>query len=157
MSGHAERGWRNGAAALLAAALAAGAAQAADPIVAYTIVDGRTIPESLTGAPGDPDRGRVLYRREPRAGCPDCHGLPGAEGGEAPAPDLSGVGGRLTAGEIRLWIVAPAVLDPGTEMPPYYAAGQRTAPDDPLYGGPALTAAEIEDLVAYLAALGRPG
>jgi hypothetical protein len=38
-------------------------------------------------------------------------------------------------------------------MPAFYAAGQRLGADDPLYGGPALTAAEIEDLVAYLAGL----
>ncbi len=159
MTAYPERRWRSAAAsaALLASAAAALPAYTAEPIVAYTIVDGRAIPKSLTGEPGDPARGRALYAAEPRAGCADCHGVPGAAAEETTAPDLSGVGGRLTAGEIRLWIVAPAALDPETEMPPYYAAGQRTAPDDPLYGGPALTAAEIEDLVAYLTTLGRPG
>jgi hypothetical protein len=41
-------------------------------------------------------------------------------------------------------------------MPAYYAAGQRQGPDDPLYGGPALTAAEVEDLIAYLTTLRDP-
>jgi hypothetical protein len=41
-------------------------------------------------------------------------------------------------------------------MPAYYAAGQRSGAEDPLYGGPALTAAEVEDLVAYLSGLTAP-
>lgn len=144
-------------AALAATLPAAHPLDAAEPIVAYTIVDARAIPQSLTGAPGDAARGRALYAEEPRAGCVACHGIPGhgmpgAEG-ERTAPDLAGVGARLTAGELRLWLVAPGVAEPETEMPAYYAAGQRTGADDPLYGGPALTAAEIEDLVAYLAGL----
>ena len=44
-----------------------------------------------------------------------------------------------------------------TAMPAFYAAGQRDGADDPLYGGPALTAMEVEDLVAYLASLRDPG
>ena len=160
MTGQARRRWRGGMAALAAALTAPTLAvlplRAAEPIVAYTIVNGRAIPESLTGAPGDPERGRALYAGEPRAGCASCHGMPGGEAAP-PAPDLSGVGGRLSAGEIRLWIVAPEAIDEATGMPAYYAAGQRTGADDPLYGGPALTAAEIEDLVAYLVALGPPG
>lgn len=145
--------------ALLAAALAPARPAADEPVVSYTIVDGRTIPESLTGAPGDPERGRALYTGDPRAECAACHGEPGAKGetgerGDAPAPDLSGVGARLSPGELRLWLVAPEVPDEDTTMPAYYAAGQRTGAQDPLYGGPRLTAGEIEDLVAYLTGLG---
>ena len=134
----------------------AGSGRAAGPVVVYTIANGSEITGSLTGVPGDAVRGRALYAGEARAGCPACHGVPGAAGAAA-APDLDGVGGRLSTGAIRLWIVAPAALDPATAMPAFYAAGQRGEADDPLYGGPALTAAEIEDLVAYLAALRDPG
>ena len=136
----------------------AGSGRAAEPVVAYAITNiganGSEIGASLTGAPGDAARGRALYGGEARAGCAACHGAPGEA---APAPDLAGVGGRLSAGAIRLWIVAPVAIDPETAMPAYYAAGQRDGAEDPLYGGPALTAAEIEDLVAYLAALRDPG
>jgi len=146
-------------ASLLMAVLVAlaGSGRAAEPVVGYTITNGSEITGSLTGAPGDAARGRALYAGEARAGCPVCHGVPGAAGDTVSAPELSGVGGRLGAGAIRLWIVAPEALDPETAMPAYYAAGQRTGAEDPLYGGPALTAAEIEDLVAYLAALRTPG
>lgn len=125
--------------------------RASEPIVAYTITDAAEIRESLTGAPGDPARGRDLYVSEPRAGCPACHGIPGSPGGAPQGPDLAGIGTRLGPGAIRLWIVAPEVPKPDTAMPAFYAAGQRRGADDPLYGGPALTAGEIEDLVAYLA------
>ncbi len=135
----------------------AGSGRAAEPVVAYTITNGSEITISLTGVPGDAARGRVLYGGEARAGCPACHGVPGAAGAAASTPDLAGVGGRLSAGAIRLWIVAPVAIDPEAAMPAFYAAEQRDGADDPLYGGPALTAAEIEDLVAYLAALRDPG
>ncbi len=135
----------------------AGPGRAAEPVVAYTITNGSEITISLTGVPGDAARGRALYGGEARAGCPACHGVPGAAGAAASTPDLAGVGGRLSAGAIRLWIVAPVAIDPEAAMPAYYAAEQRDGADDPLYGGPALTAAEIEDLVAYLAALRDPG
>ena len=88
----------------------AGSGRAAEPVVAYTITnigaDASEIPASLTGAPGDAARGRALYGGEARAGCPACHGVPGAAGEAASAPDLAGVGGRLSAGAIRLWIAA---------------------------------------------------
>ncbi len=153
---------RQAIAALLTMAAGAGLAQgtdAAEPIVAYRIVDAAEIPDSLTGVPGDAERGAKLYADEPRAGCPACHGMPEAATGDddpklEAAPDLSAVGSRLSPGAIRLWIVAPEVLNPETAMPAYYAPGQRQGADDPHYGGPALTASEIEDLVAYLAGLG---
>ena len=146
----------------------AGPGRAAEPVVAYTITNGSEIPGSLTGAPGDAARGRALYETGARAGCPACHGVPGAanEAATAPdlsgpdlsgpdlsGPDLSGIGGRMNAGAIRLWIAAPGAIAEAAEMPAFYAAGQRDGAEDPLYGGPALTAAEVEDLVAYLAAL----
>lgn len=140
---------------LTLAAASAGPGRAAGPVVAYTITDGAGITESLTGGPGNAAAGSRLFADEPRAGCAGCHGLPGAAG-ERSAADLAGIGSRMEPAAIRLWVVAPAVIAPETEMPAFYAAGQRTGADDPLFGGPALTADEIEDLVAYLAGLTGP-
>lgn len=125
-------------------------------VVPYTIENAREIPESLTGLVGDGERGRQLYFDRERSGCSGCHGSPGGPGAEAVgqgsnAPSLAGVAGRMSLGAIRLWLVAPDVLKPGSAMPAYYAAGQRDNPNDPRFGEPRLTAAEIEDLVAYLA------
>jgi sulfur-oxidizing protein SoxX len=147
---------RSGPYATLVLLALAAPARAAEPVVAYTITDGAGIAESLTGAPGDAEAGRALLAHEPRAGCAGCHGLPGASGdagAERSASDLAGIGGRMDPAAIRLWIVAPVVIAPETEMPAFYAAGQRDGADDPLYGGPALTASEVEDLVAYLSGL----
>lgn len=122
--------------------------------VAYAIVDGRQIPESLTGVPGDADLGRQLYFDTELTGCSGCHGSPGGPGAEASgdgqAPRLNDVASRLTEGAIRLWLVAPGALQPDTVMPAYYQAGQRTDPNDPRFGQTRLTSTEIEALVAYL-------
>jgi sulfur-oxidizing protein SoxX len=138
----------------LAALTLASPARGAEPVVAYPITDAAEIAESLTGEEGDAAAGQALFS-EPRAGCAGCHGKPGGAGIRS-ASDLDGIGRRLSAGAIRLWIVAPEVQAPQTVMPAYYAAGQRSGAEDPLYGGPALTAAEVEDLVAYLSGLTAP-
>ena len=139
--------------------LAAGAAWGQDRVVAYRIVDASTIPDSLTGQPGDAEAGRKLYFDRIRTNCSGCHGSPSGPGAvrdtAAAAPDLGGVARRLTPGNLRLWIVAPQVLVPGTGMPAFYSAGQRTDPKDPRFGEPLLSAAEIENLVAYLVEAGQ--
>lgn len=130
----------------------------AENVVAFEIVDGREIPSSLTGEPGDADRGRELYLDDKLARCAGCHGIPGEQrpddagiNGASPlAPSLDDVGVRLSEGAIRLSLVAPEVLRPATRMPSYYGLGQRADPADPRYGEPLMTASEIEDLVAYL-------
>jgi L-cysteine S-thiosulfotransferase len=154
----------------------AGPSGATDRVVAYSVVDARAIPDSLTGQAGDPQAGRALYLDEKLARCAGCHGVPddataprtevqagGGPAGRAPeAPPLDDVGQRLGQGAIRLWLVAPQVVRPGTAMPAFYAIGQRDDPADPRFGEPLLTASEIEDLVAYLsrqtgeAETGRP-
>jgi len=143
----------------LAAALAGPAAADGERVVSYRIVDARAIPDSLTGAPGDAAAGRVLYFDREQAGCSGCHGSPDGPGAErgagaADAPGLKGLGARMNTGTLRLWLVAPEVLKPGTAMPGYYAVGQRSDPNDPRYGEPRLRAEEIENLIAYLAGLG---
>ncbi|MEM6488607.1 MAG: hypothetical protein AAF677_10145, partial [Pseudomonadota bacterium] len=145
---------------------AAPAAPAA--IVAFTVRDGRRIEESLTGRPGDAASGLRLYADAARTGCIACHGVPEAPGLRSPlgsvpdparapragVPPLERVGARLDAETIRLWLVAPGFLTaPGRQKPSVYAVGQRRVPDDPLYAGPRLTAAEVEDMVAWLAGL----
>lgn len=132
-------------------------AGAEEAVVAYEIVDGRAIPNSLTGRPGDPDAGRRLYVDRQLTRCAGCHGTPGRPGqsgdGAGDAPPLDGVARRLSEGAVRLWLVAPDVLSPDTEMPAYYELGQRDDPADPRYGEPMLTATEIEDVLAYLMTL----
>lgn len=123
----------------------------------YTIV-GDAIPAPLGGLAGDAARGEAVVRDRERGNCLICH--QGADASEpfqgTIGPSLAGVGARLSPGQIRLRMVDGAVLNPDTVMPPYFRVeGLRDVA--PAYRGkPALSAQEIEDVVAYLATLERP-
>ncbi len=87
-----------------------------------TAFAGDEIPASLTGAKGDPARGRAIVANRQVGLCLLCHGGPFPEErfqGEL-APDLKGVGARLSEGEIRAKIVDPGRVNPDTLMPAYY-------------------------------------
>ena len=86
----------------------------------YQVV-GDAIPQSLTGAPGDPARGRAIVTNR-QITCLLCHSGPFPEErfqGDL-APDLKGAGARWTEGELRLRIVDASRLNPATIMPSYY-------------------------------------
>ena len=111
-------------------------------VVGYEIVNGRSIPDSLTGRPGNAEAGRKLYFDRTLTGCSGCHGSPGGPGAQAntegaDAPTLSGVADRMDAGTIRMWLIAPRVLAPLSSMPGYYSVGQRSDENDPLLVRPA--------------------
>jgi len=68
-------------------------------------------------------------------------------------PPLAGVGSRLTPGQIRLRLVDPTLLNPAAAMPAYHRVDGLAYVDQRYRGRPVLSAQEIEDVVAYLAAL----
>jgi sulfur-oxidizing protein SoxX len=144
------------AAALLAAALAVtSAGVGADTAAGAYAVVGDAVPASLTGTRGDAARGRAIVVNRHVGLCLLCHSGPFPEErfqGEL-GPDLKGVGTRLSEGQIRLRIVEPGRVNPGTLMPAYYRTEglRRVAPA--FRGKPVLTAGEIEDVVAFLATL----
>jgi sulfur-oxidizing protein SoxX len=125
----------------------------AQTLVPYQIV-GDAIPKPLIDEPGDPARGRaIVVKRE--STCLLCHSGPFPEEhfqGDL-APSLKGAGSRWSAGELRLRLVDATRLNPATIMPSYYRLDGlvRVAPN--YRGKPALTAQQIEDVVAYLATL----
>ena len=112
------------------------------------------IPASLTGAKGDPARGRAIVANRRVGLCLLCHTGPFPEErfqGNL-APDLREAA-RLTEAEIRLRLVDPARVNPQTIMPAYYRA-QGLANVAPVYRGKTVLSAEqIEDVVAYLLTL----
>ena len=112
------------------------------------------IPASLTGAKGDPQRGRAIVASRQVGLCLLCHSGPFPEErfqGNL-APDLRSAG-RLTEGEIRLRLVDPARANPKTIMPAYYRTEGLTRVAPSLRGKSILTAEQIEDVVAYLVTL----
>ena len=120
----------------------------------YAVV-GDAIPESLTGSPGDPVRGRAIVANRQLGLCLLCHSGPFPEErlqGNL-APDLSGAGSRSTEGQLRLRIVDAGRLNSATIMPPYYRVDGLNRVGPNFRGKPLLTAEQIEDVVAFLATL----
>jgi sulfur-oxidizing protein SoxX len=123
-------------------------------LLPYTVV-GDAIPAPLTGAPGDPARGRVIVTSRQRGLCLLCHSGPFPEErfqGDL-APDLAGVGSRLSEGQLRLRLVDSRRLDPDTIMPSYCRTDGLNRVGAAWRDKPVLNAEEIEDVVAFLASL----
>jgi sulfur-oxidizing protein SoxX len=143
-------------AALIALGLACppGLARADAATPDYTIV-GDAIPDSLTGTPGDAARGRGIVASRQLGLCLLCHPGPIPEErfqGNL-APDLAGAGSRWSAGQLRLRLVDGRRLNPAGIMPSYYKAEGLTRVGPAWRGKTILTAAQIEDVVAYLQTL----
>jgi len=119
------------------------------------VVVGDSIPVSLTGAAGDPARGRAIVLDRRLGACLLCHTGPFTEERfrGTLAPDLSGAGSRWSAGQLRLRLVDASRLNPSTIMPPYYRVDGLARIGNSWTGKPMLTAEQIEDVVAFLATL----
>jgi sulfur-oxidizing protein SoxX len=108
----------------------------------------------LTATPGDPVRGReVVIGRD--GNCLFCHAIP--ETGERfmgnIGPPLSGVGSKLTAGQMRFRIVDPTRLKADAVMPAYHRVHGLEQVAQQYRGRPILDAQQIEDVIAYLLTL----
>ena len=138
---------------VLAGAIGMTAGQAQEALRPYKIT-GDAIPISLTGAPGDPVRGRaIVVKRE--STCLLCHSGPFPDErfqGDL-SPDLKGVGSRWSEGQLRLRLVDASRLNPATIMPSYYRVDGLSRVAPAWRGKPILSAEQIEDVVAYLATL----
>ena len=142
------------AACLLALATAAPAMAGDTALVPYRVVGG-AIPDSLTGVRGDPARGRAIVVDRRVGLCLLCHAGPFPEErfqGDL-APDLGGVGNRLSEGQLRLRIVDSRRLDPATIMPSYYRSDGLVRVGREWQGKPVLSAEQVEDVVAFLLTL----
>ena len=139
---------------LAAAALCCMTGRAEEGLRPYTIV-GDAIPASLTGAKGDPARGKAIVLNRQVGLCLLCHSGPFPEErfqGNM-APDLKGAGARWSEGELRLRMVDARKLNPQTIMPPYFVVDGMNRVAPAFRGKPILTAEQIEDVVAFLATL----
>jgi len=141
-------------AAAVGFACLAGAGVRAEALRPYTIV-GDAIPASLTGAKGDPVRGRAIVTNRNVGLCLLCHSgpFPDERFQGNMAPDLAGVGAHWSEGELRLRLVDARKLNPATIMPPYYVVDGMNRVVPSLRGKPILSAEQIEDVVAFLATL----
>ena len=132
------------AAAIVAACCSVGVAQAQD-----------ALPQSLTGARGDPARGRAIVANRQVGLCLLCHSGPFPEErfqGNL-APDLKGAGARWTEGQLRLRIVDSSRINAASIMPAYHRTEGLTRVAPAFRGKPILSAEQIEDVVAFLMTL----
>ena len=113
------------------------------------------LPESLTGATGDPARGRAIVASRQVGLCLLCHSGPFPEErfqGNL-APDLTGAGKRWSEGQLRLRIVDSSRVNPATIMPAYHVTNGLVRVAPAWRGKPVLSAQQIEDVVAFLMTL----
>ena len=125
------------------------------PAAAAQQVVSDAIPASLTGQLGDAARGRAIVANRSVGLCLLCHSGPIAEErfqGDL-APSLAGAGSRWSVGQLRLRIADGARLNADTIMPPYYRTTGLHRVARNFEGKTILSAAQIEDVVAYLATL----
>jgi sulfur-oxidizing protein SoxX len=125
--------------------------------MAALLVAGGAAPP-LTSQPGDPARGRGIVMNRQLSACLLCHSgpFPDPHLQGTLAPSLLGVGSRLSAGEIRDRLINASRANPDTIMPSYYVMTGLNRVGKAWDGKPVLTAAQIEDVVAFLATLRDP-
>jgi sulfur-oxidizing protein SoxX len=138
---------------VLFASLVCVAGATAEGLTPYKVT-GDGIAESLTGSPGDAGRGRALVLARSTT-CILCHSGPFPETrfqGDL-APDLAGAGNRWTTSQLRLRLVDASRFNLQTIMPSYYRNDGLVRTGRNFADKPILSAAEIEDIVAFLATL----
>jgi L-cysteine S-thiosulfotransferase len=141
-------------AAAICALLGGAASAQAQMLRPFTVV-GDAIPASLTGMPGNPERGRAIVVNRQVGLCLLCHSGPFPEERfqGTLGPDLSGAATRASEGQLRLRIVDASRIKPDTIMPPYYRIDGLTRVAPAFKDKPILTAEQVEDVVAFLMTL----
>jgi sulfur-oxidizing protein SoxX len=139
---------------MVATTMLGATASAQEGLRPFTVA-GDAIPASLTGAPGDAERGLKIVTNRQVGLCLLCHSgpYPQERFQGTMAPDLTGAGARWNEGQLRLRMVDAARINPDTIMPPYYRVDGLTRVAPGFRGKTILSAEQIEDVVAYLTTL----
>ena len=115
------------------------------------------VAESLSGASGDPSRGRAIIVSRQTGLCLLCHSGPFPEErfqGNL-APDLSISVANLSVPELRARIMDASRFNPSTIMPRYYRDDHLYRVADKFKGQTILNAQEIEDVIAFLVGMNK--
>lgn len=148
-----------------AAALAAGAAMAGEVAPSDVVYDEYgAVAVSLTGAPGDPAEGRVVFSSRSQGNCVACHTVSEMLDDVAwhgnVGPSLDGVATRWSEAELRGIVANAKNIYDGTIMPSFYKVSGFVRPGEGFTTKPAqeplpplLSAQQIEDVIAYLMTL----
>ena len=120
-----------------------------------TVLAGDAVAQSLTGSAGDPQRGRSIIADRQKGLCLLCHSGPFPEEplqGNL-APSLEGAGSRWTEGQLRLRLMDNKRINPESIMPAYHRIEGLNRVGSAWRERPILSAAEIEDVLAFLMGL----
>ncbi|QCO55646.1 sulfur oxidation c-type cytochrome SoxX [Pseudorhodobacter turbinis] len=144
---------------MVAAAFCAGAAMAETGPANVEYTDG-AITQSLSGTPGNPEEGKVVFSTASLGNCVACHAaeitkdlpFPGDVG-----PALDGAADRWTEAELRGLVSNAKMTFEGTVMPAFYKSSGYIRPGNNYTGkagteplAPILNAQQVEDVVAFL-------
>ncbi|HHY02939.1 MAG TPA: sulfur oxidation c-type cytochrome SoxX [Paracoccus sp.] len=153
------RAWLPGLAAAIIWAAPALAETAPNDVV---FADG-AVEASLTGAPGDPGEGARVMTTAALGNCVACHQIDAMPEVEFPGdigPALDGAADRWTEAQLRGIVIDAKHTFPDSFMPGMYKTSGFIRPGDGYTGKasdgdppPVLTAAQVEDVVAYLLTL----
>lgn len=147
-----------------AAVLVAGMGFAAETVAPDNVVfeEYGEVTASLTGVPGDAEKGRDVFVTRGLGNCLACHAVQQLEDvpfhGEV-GPELTWTGESRTAEELRGIVSNAKMSFPDTVMPAFYKVSGFTRPGDGYTGKaakeikPILSAQQIEDVVAFLLTL----
>lgn len=125
----------------LCALAASGAVAAAD-----------ALDDRLAG-PGDAARGRQIFATREGGHCVICHAADGIAPAGNVGPALDGIGRRLSEAQLRLRIVDITRVKPEAAMPAFHRHEELSRVAAAYVGKPLLDGQQVEDLVAFLAAL----
>lgn len=109
--------------------------------------------EAPFAAAGDPGRGREVFVAREAGHCVLCHAAPGADVAGNVGPSLAGIGSRLSPAQIRLRIADITRVNPEAAMPVFHRMEGLRRVASEYRGKPALSAQQVEDLVAWLSTL----
>lgn len=142
-------------ASALIASCVASTSRAADNYVEPKIVD-HAIPTSLTGKPGDPEAGKKVIVGNRLGNCLACHAISALK--DTPfhgqvGPSLDGVAERYKPEQLRLILTDSKKVFPDTVMPAFYKVDGFRRERHEFVGKTILTAAQVEDVIAYLETL----
>lgn len=114
------------------------------------------VARSLTGALGNPQRGRALMISENKGNCIACHRVAALSSEPSHGdigPSLNGIGSRYSEAQLRQLVINPKLYFQNTIMPAYYVTDGLDRVPASFAGQTILSTAEVEDVVAFLKTL----
>ena len=125
------------------------------PLITESMLEDDRVPAPLEGAIGSALRGEEAFVDRDAGHCVLCHQVDGLDApfqGDV-GPTLTGIGAIYSEAELRLRVAQIRRVYPDSIMPEYYRVEGLHQVGQEWRGEPALSAQQIEDIVAFLATL----